>query len=147
MQITQISSQEIQAHLIPLIKTQLLIKEPAAHCFLAEDVLRVNWNYKSRLYKNKIAVMSSKVAKEAETQKVQGKVEEYRKYACDAAIIKVMKARMTIEYTALVTEAINLLRLKFNPDTQQIKQRIEHLIERGYIERDENDKRIFKYLA
>ena len=61
LQLTQISSQEIQAHLIPLIKTQLLVKEPAAHCFMPEDVLRVNWNYKSRLYKNKIAVMSSKV--------------------------------------------------------------------------------------
>jgi hypothetical protein len=47
----------------------------------------------------------------------------------------------------LVTEAINLLKSKFNPDTTIIKQRIEHLIERGYIERDEADKRIFKYIA
>jgi len=33
------------------------------------------------------------------------------------------------------------------PEILPIKQRIESLIERGYIERDENDKRIFKYVA
>ena len=39
------------------------------------------------------------------------------------------------------------LKTKFQPEIQPIKLRIEGLIERGYIERDENDKRIFKYIA
>jgi len=37
--------------------------------------------------------------------------------------------------------------MRFKPDPIQIKHRIEHLIERFFIERDEDDKRIFKYIA
>jgi hypothetical protein len=42
---------------------------------------------------------------------------------------------------------VKLLIQKFNPDAAQIKVRIEQLIVRGFIERDETDKRIFKYIA
>ena len=78
---------------------------------------------------------------------MQGKVEDDRRYTVEAAVIKVMKARRTIEHANLVAETTKLLQNKFKPDPIQIKQRIELLIERGYIERDENDKKIFKYIA
>ena len=40
-----------------------------------------------------------------------------------------------------------MLAIRFSPEPQQIKVRVESLIERGYIERSEEDKRIFKYVA
>lgn len=58
-----------------------------------------------------------------------------------------MKARRTIEHANLVSEATKLLASKFKPDPFQVKTRIEMLIERGYIERDQEDKRIYKYIA
>ena len=64
------------------------------HSFSAEDVIRVNLEYKSNLYRNKIPVLGSKITKEAETTKVQGKVEDDRRYAIEAAIIKVMKTHI-----------------------------------------------------
>ena len=91
--------------------------------------------------------MGSKANKEQETTKVQGKVEDDRRYAIEAAIIKVMKTHQQTDYQSLISDTSMLLRSKFKPDPSLIKQRIESLIERGYIERDENDKRIFKYLA
>ena len=107
----------------------------------------VNMEYKSNLYKNKIPVLISKVSKETEATKVQGKVEDDRRYAVEAAVIKVMKTNNSIEYQNLVSDTSRLLQTKFQPEPQHIKQRIESLIERGYIERDEHDKRIFKYVA
>lgn len=58
-----------------------------------------------------------------------------------------MKARRTIDNQTLQQETVKLLITKFNPDAAQIKVRIEQLIVRGFIERDESDKRIFKYIA
>ncbi len=104
-------------------------------------------DFKSHLLKNKISVLVSKNVKEQDNFRVQGKVEDDRRYQIEAAIIKVMKARRTIENQNLITETTKLLLLRFKPEPAQIKQRIEQLIERGYIERDEEDKRIFKYIA
>ena len=109
--------------------------------------MRVNLDYKSNLFRNKLPVMVSKASKEQDSVKVQGKVEDDRRYTVEASIIKVMKARRKLEYVNLVSETSRLLAMKFNPEPAQIKIRIESLIERGYIERDDNDKRIFKYIA
>lgn len=91
--------------------------------------------------------MVSKQIKDKEGVRVQEKVEDFRRYEIEAAIIKVMKARRTIDNNTLQQETVKLLIQKFNPDASAIKVRIEQLIVRGFIERDENDKRIFKYIA
>jgi cullin 3 len=130
-----------------LIKCKLLTKNPSAHSFEPTDVLSVNADYKSSLFRNKIPVMVSKEKKDKEGAKVQEKVEDFRRYEIEAAIIKVMKARRTIDNQTLQQETVKLLITKFNPDAAQIKVRIEQLIVRGFIERDESDKRIFKYIA
>jgi predicted HTH transcriptional regulator len=58
-----------------------------------------------------------------------------------------MKSRRTIDYVNLVAETTKLLATRFQPDPTKVKQRIEHLMERGYMERDTTDKRILKYIA
>ena len=58
-----------------------------------------------------------------------------------------MKARRKIDYNNLMTEATRLLSARFTPEVAQMKVRLESLIERGYIERSEEDKRVFKYVA
>lgn len=103
--------------------------------------------FQSSLIRNKIPVMVSKQSKQDEGTRIQGKVEDDRRYTVEAAIIKVMKARRTIDHSNLVGETTKLLATKFKPDPFQVKTRIELLIERGYIERDEDDKRIYKYIA
>lgn len=124
-------------HLIPLIKLKILTKTPAMQSFSAEDQMSVNLEFKSNMYRNKIYVMNSKSQKETDTKRVQGKVEDDRRYAIDAAVIKVMKARQQIDYNNLITETVKLLQAKFKPEPSQVKVRIESLIDRGYIERSE----------
>ena len=147
LQTTQIAPQELHMHLIPLIKLKILTKTPAQQSFSAEDQLSVNLAFKSNMYRNKIYVMNSKSQKESDTKKVQGKVEDDRRYAIEAAVIKVMKARLSIDYNNLIGETVKLLQAKFKPEPAMVKIRIESLIDRGYIERSEEDKRIFKYVA
>jgi len=65
--------------------------------------------------------MISNKERQQESFRVAGKVEDDRRYTVEANIIKVMKARKTIEISQLMLEVTKLLSLKFKPDNQQIK--------------------------
>ena len=147
LQLTQIPAPELHQHLIPLIKQKIILKNPQVNSFSAEDVMTINVAFKSNMYRNKVQVLSSKTQKDSDTIKVEGKVADDRRYAIEAAIIKVMKAHRKVDNNKLVAETTQLLRLRFNPDLAQVKLRLESLIERGYIERSEEDKRVFIYVA
>jgi len=77
--------------------------------------------YTSQLLRNRIPVMISNKERQQESFRVAGKVEDDRRYTVEANIIKVMKARKTIEMSQLMLEVTKLLSLKFKPDNQQIK--------------------------
>lgn len=146
-QLVPIHTTELQTHLIPLVKQKLLLKSPATHSLSNEDRFTVNMDFKSPLLRNKIPVLVSRAVKETDSNKLQSKVEDDRRFAIDAAIMKVMKSKRRVEYQMLIMETTKLLLQRFKPDPAQVKLRIEHLIERFFIERDEEDKRIFKYIA
>jgi cullin-4 len=56
-----------------------------------------------------------------------------------------MKARKIIDHRDLIGEVMS--QLKFPASSADIKKRIESLIEREYMERVENDRSKYKYLA
>jgi len=74
------------------------------------------------------------------------RVEEDRSIAIEAAIVRIMKMRKTLSHQQLVTEVLTQLAF-FKPNPKLIKQRIEHLIEREYLERDPNQASMYRYLA
>lgn len=73
-------------------------------------------------------------------------VQEDRSIAIEAAIVRIMKSRKRLDHTTLVQEVISALRM-FTPNPQHIKQKIEQLIERDYLERDSEDRTLYRYLA
>jgi len=74
------------------------------------------------------------------------RVVEDRSIAIEAAIVRIMKARKQLSHQQLVSEVISQLAF-FKPNPKVIKQRIEHLIEREYLERDGNQASTYRYLA
>ena len=74
-------------------------------------------------------------------------VEEDRKPQIEAAIVRIMKARRTLDHHSIVTEVTRQLSSRFMPNPTVIKKRIESLIEREFIERDQTDRKLYRYLA
>lgn len=73
------------------------------------------------------------------------KVIHDRKFLVDAAVVRTMKARTKLAYNDLVSEVIRLVR--FPLDITLLKQRIEDLIDKDYMSRDEKDHNLFHYVA
>mmetsp|Transcript_11521 Transcript_11521/g.25588 ORF Transcript_11521/g.25588 Transcript_11521/m.25588 type:complete len:774 (-) Transcript_11521:370-2691(-) len=74
------------------------------------------------------------------------RVEEDRSIAIEAAIVRIMKARLTLSHQQLVAEVLSQLSF-FRPDPKVIKRRIEALIDREYLERDQDNTNTYKYMA
>lgn len=74
------------------------------------------------------------------------RVEEDRTIAIEAAIVRIMKSRKQLAHQQLTTEVLQMLAF-FKPNPKQVKQRIEHLIEREFLERDKNQASLYRYLA
>jgi len=70
-----------------------------------------------------------------------------RRHAIDAAIVRVMKTRKALAYNELVVEVVNQLQQSFLPEAKMIKMRVDDLINKEYIMRDEENSQVFKYIA
>ena len=74
-------------------------------------------------------------------------IEDDRKHEIQACLVRIMKTRKTLDMQALVAEAIEQLKNRFTPKVNQIKQGIDSLIEKEYLERDQNERSLIKYVA
>ncbi len=74
-------------------------------------------------------------------------VEEDRKPQIEAAVVRIMKARRVLDHNSIVAEVTRQLSARFLPNPTVIKKRIESLIEREFLERDPNDRKLYRYLA
>jgi hypothetical protein len=68
-----------------------------------------------------------------------------RQNIIDAVVVRIMKARKTEKHNQLIEDVIKQISI-FMPQPQMIKQRIESLIEREYLKRDEADRTKYIYL-
>ena len=108
----------------------------------SSDVISVNDGFSVPTRKVKIP---PPVAGTEETHN-KAKVEEDRSFSIEAAIVRVMKTKKVLQHPQLVAEVVEHLTL-FKPNPKAIKQRIENLIEREFLERDPDNPSLYKYLA
>ena len=80
---------------------------------------------------------ANKVETDEERKDTDEKNLETRKYIIDAAIVRIMKQRKELGHSQLITEVIQVLNNQFKPEVHLIKNRIESLLAREYLERSE----------
>jgi len=167
---TNIPVDELKRHLMSLYvnpKAKILVKmgggekektkEPQD-----DDVFQVNSAFECKLFRVKVPLVLGRTGQEGGglakqeggdgTGAVAGSdvpatVEEDRKHLVEAVIVRIMKSRKTLEHNQLVMEVTRHLTSRFQPSPTLIKQRIEKLIEREYLERSQQDRRVYNYLA
>ncbi|KAJ0558125.1 putative cullin protein, neddylation [Helianthus annuus] len=125
----------------------VLRKEPMSKDVSENDSFFFNDSFSSKLYKVKIGTVVAQKESEPEKQETRQRVEEDRKPQIEAAIVRIMKARRVLDHNNIVAEVTKQLQSRFLANPIVIKKRIESLIEREFLERDREDRKLYRYLA
>mmetsp|Transcript_5420 Transcript_5420/g.8881 ORF Transcript_5420/g.8881 Transcript_5420/m.8881 type:complete len:758 (+) Transcript_5420:147-2420(+) len=158
---TQIPDMELRRHLISLCtpKHRILRKGSKGRGIISDDdTFTFNVEYTSKLKKVRIPlVKESSVAREnagdtlptvaGDGSAIPAHVEEDRRHLVEAAVVRIMKARKMLHHNDLIAEVTKQLSTRFVPTPQFIKKRVESLIEREYLERKDDDRRVYQYVA
>ncbi|XP_065889217.1 cullin-3-like isoform X2 [Dysidea avara] len=126
---------------------RVLLKSPKGREIESTDVFVVNDQFTSKLHRVKIQAVAVKGETDPERKETKQKVEDDRKHEIEAAIVRIMKARKRSAHNVLVAECMEQLKARFLPSPMIIKKRIEGLIERDYLARAPEDRKIYTYVA
>lgn len=127
-------------HSLACGKFRVLLKDPKSRSIKPNDKFKVNKKFHVPMRCVRIPMAS------LEPSHNKKRVKEDRSIAIEAAIVRIMKARRVLDHAQLVTEVLRQLST-FNPDPKFVKQRIEHLIDREYLERDKEKSNTYHYLS
>ncbi|CDH58031.1 cullin-domain-containing protein [Lichtheimia corymbifera JMRC:FSU:9682] len=146
---TQIPDQDLKRTLQSLAcaKFKILLKESKGRDVNPGDKFIFNDAFTANLARIKIQTVANRVESEGERKHTQDKVDEERKHQIEAAIVRIMKDRKTMEHNLLIGEVTKQLSSRFLPSPLMIKKRVEALIDREYLERSSEDRRSYRYLA
>mmetsp|Transcript_25837 Transcript_25837/g.48921 ORF Transcript_25837/g.48921 Transcript_25837/m.48921 type:complete len:768 (-) Transcript_25837:70-2373(-) len=168
---THIPDTELRRHLISLCtpKNKILKKGSKGKGITSDDdTFTFNTNYTSKLKRVRIFLVketsiargesggavrvgSDGSAAAASSGLINGAVpvavEEDRRHLVEASIVRIMKARKSLNHNDLIAEVTRQLSNRFQPPPMFIKKRIESLIEREYLERAENEHKLYHYVA
>lgn len=125
-------------------KARVLLKRPKGPQVNTTDSFIFNKRFTHRQTKLKINAIQIKETVE-ENAATTERVFQERNYQIDAAVVRIMKTRRTLQHAGLLAEVFDQLRFHHKP--ADVKKRIESLIEREYLERDENNPQTYHYLA
>ncbi|KAK7284680.1 hypothetical protein RJT34_19430 [Clitoria ternatea] len=129
-------------HSLSCAKHKILVKEPHTRTISPNDIFEFNYKFTDKMRRIKIPLPPVD-----ERKKVIEDVDKDRRYAIDAAIVRIMKSRKVLGHQPLVSECVAQLSRMFKPDIKAIKKRIEDLISRDYLEREKDNPNTFRYLA
>lgn len=128
-------------------KFRVLVKTPKGREVGKDDTFSFNAAFTCPLARFKIQQIAARVETAKERKATNEKVEEERSFLVEACIVRIMKNRKQLSHNELVQETISQLTSRFQPNLVMIKKRIESLIEREYLERKQDERNVYCYLA
>lgn len=126
-------------------KYKVLSKNPKGRDINETDTFAFNARFTDDRFRLKINQIQLKETKE-ENKETHKRVAADRHYETQAAIVRIMKAKKRIGHNELIVEVIKATRSRGVLDQADIKKNIEKLIEKDYMER-EDEIRGYSYLA
>lgn len=118
-----------------LIRPKLIIKNES------DNTYRFNPSFTSQ--RNRVVIQCLPFV---EVTVARETIEIDRTHSIQATIVRLMKIRKTLSHNELVSNVMSEL-IHFQPDIKTIRLNIEALIEKEYLERDQRDNTLYKYLA
>ncbi|ESN98219.1 hypothetical protein HELRODRAFT_84693 [Helobdella robusta] len=144
----------VQSLALGKITQRVLTKDPKTKEIEPNHSFTVNDQFTSKLFRVKIQAVTNKSDSEPERVETRNKVDEDRKHEYPfilgievAAVVRIMKARKQLQHNVLVAEVTEQLKARFLPSPVVIKKRIEGLIEREYLSRTPEDRKVYTYVA
>jgi len=141
------NNRTIWEELRPLVKLNILkrqktITKPEEERLPPDDAEIISVNSEFTSNKNNILCIVRVTGKKKEDPNKPSVIDEdvfkEREFALDASIVRIMKSRRELVLNDLQEEVKKIITL-FTPDPKLVKKRVESLIEREYVVRDEDN--------
>ncbi|ORX40484.1 putative ubiquitin-protein ligase [Kockovaella imperatae] len=126
--------------------TRVLVKKPAGKEVNPTDTFGWNKAFTSDRIKFRINQIQQDMSAE-ESRKTNEQVAVDRVSVLEATIVRIMKAKKKMTLQLLIDAVVTDVNKRFPPDIKEIKKRMESLIEREFLARDEDDRNLLHYLA
>ncbi|KAF3644319.1 Cullin-1 [Capsicum annuum] len=123
-------------------KYKILNKEPSSRTISSTDTFEFNTQFTDKMRRIRVPLPPVD-----DRKKMVEEVGKDRRYAIDACLVRIMKAKKVLTHQQLILECVEQLSKMFKPDVKAIKKRIEDLITRDYLERDLENTNTYKYIA
>jgi cullin 1 len=123
-------------HSLSCGKYKVLTKSPPGNKINTTDTFTANAKFSCNMRKIRIPMAS------LDSTVNTKRVEEDRTIAIEAAIVRIMKARKTLQHQQLLSEVLAQMAF-FNPNPRVVKKRIEALIDREYLERSADNAHVY----
>lgn len=144
LQYSGISQETLAGQVGILVKAKILLLEGALAQSMSKYTLNFDFKSKKIRVNLNIGVKSEQKQESDDTHKT---IEEDRKLQIQAAIVRIMKTRKALKHVTLMQEVLMQLQVRFKPEVSDIKKCIDILLEKEYIERMEDQKDMYQYVA
>lgn len=143
----KLGMKKILATVAPLVNKKLVLREKTDLKEKVEDTeyLSINSTFEHKL--RDINCVTRKTLKNRSSEGDNQKIDEGRKAMIESAIVKNMKSKKVSKFNELAGEVRKILQDHFQPPDKLLREMIEDLMRRDFLERDENDINIIKYRA
>lgn len=146
-ELTGLDAPVIANNMIPIVKSRLLSQSPSGTEAMdkPETTYTVVSEFKSKKLKvNLVQGVRSLDAKQ-EAEDAEREINEDRKNYLKACIVRIMKARKQSSHAALMNEVVQQSHTRFNVRVPDIKRCVDELVEKEYLQRNEDQS--YDYLA